>query len=1282
MADKNQQVPQTVINPNEATPIETAAIETAGDEGQSISYDGQESPFEKIYKQDYNLSSVKLPRELALLNQRPTLFPAESRPVELGKPVEGAGFIKSAMHAFAENNELIAGANYLYDHFNEYNPYADETAPNWTPYQVNNYVGIPEKYWPLIGTARTEKDLQNIRTNIMHRMEVDEQYENGSMAGKLIGGGFGYALGPSSLIPMVGVLKYGKPSEYVLKNMMRMAPGMTAQAAVHNGIMESMKANPNLEQYAVDTFRDAVTGTVFAGLGLTAIEAMEAHRVNNARKMINLNYDGITPHVEIDAKGMRTGRLIAVPEKGESVSAAKVSMAQEFLDTELAREGLFAIPNIERYTPLRWLPQVRALTNRFPSARAFLGRVSDHSLITEGVKAGRERPNNFSETLNYYRAETTSFLDQMQGYWHEANGTAGTTRMGQNIKALAQRFNKSRAYQWDEFGKAVINVLITGEKHENKSINTAADALKGHLENTYRRFREAHDITEDWMDPRTSYNYVMRSYNHEALMLNEPEWNSVISSEFKKQDELIQKTMLPIESANTRIKELKAARKQLSATKDKAEIERLNRSILFTERERDAYQNSLHDKILEDSNLRILADDPTALTHTESETLKEMHAERVKLENEVEALKQELKKVGRTAEEKAKKKEFEEKIRETEKMLQDEVDRLYEMAHSGKVSRRLYNKNHEENTIEYKDPDIKLKLREPFADDAARLAAAQNVREKILNLRPEDLTEMILHQTTGADFGIPVKQRTFMVNDEVLYRNHFMHTDLSHLVNAYDNFLNKRTALKETYANTSIEGGIKPLIAGVAEEARIQRQKASQIKDKKKRERELKQIDKDFKITIKDMEKTYNTMMGRTAKSDIERDFARAAVNYTAASRLGATPLTMIVEPAAIIMQQGLWPTIHSGLVPALKSLNGVLKTKAGRDLNEVAGSALMAIEHYNSHAASKIMRQDSIVDIPGSGQIADLAAKAAYHTATLTGVNRFENTLQKITAKIADSEIMRMMHRFKEGKLKPKEKERLLMSGLDPEKWADRFIKGFEEAGADKNGLGGYNSHYYYWGDIEAANKMARALKRQVRATILKRDIQSAPLALNDPIYGLLSLFKGWGFEALNRYTLPMMQRPDGQKLFGMMLMLSMGALVDPLRRIARGENAWEEGTTSKQMFWSALVNSGVLGVLTDGVENLNVMSSGRLLKNYQSDKYRERGFAGAFLGPAAGMADDLGRVLTMLARRDYNENDIKKAARLFPYTNIWQLRGLVNKAIESWGLPKTMREAQDLKE
>ena len=645
--------------------------------------------------------------------------------------------------------------------------------------------------------------------------------------------------------------------------------------------------------------------------------------------------------------------------------------------------------------------------------------------------------------------------------------------------------------------------------------------------------------------------------------------------------------------------------------------------------------------------------------------------------------------------------------------MREEENKIIDDILAGKVNPALYDLPHRGLPI-LKDPSNRVKFRKTYESHEERIQAARAYYDTIMNQRPEQLTAQVMHRLTGGDRGNPTKERTLLIPDHILSQNKFLSTSIVPNVTNYKYFFSRRTFLKQIFADVNVDGGFEPMVEKLAEEhegihgslsselATItdKREKIAEklsgaeeadkerlMAESKKLDKQQKKIEKQIIKSRKQLETakeqlsiTYDKMMGNRVFGKKAQKYANMIMSYTSAIRLGFVPFSQITDLMANTLQHGVWPFIRDGVVPALESLGGIIKTKDSEALRRAAPHVNLAIQDMLTGYADKNFGGQAQPYFNMGSRLANGLEGVSHLASNLAGTNYIENGLQHITGGIAQSTFMEYAHAFKNGTLKPRDAMKMLKYGIDLNKWADRFIAEFEKTGGNKTKLGGYNSNFWLWQDLEAANKFSDAVFRGISDTILHRGILDAPFFMDNPLGSILMAFKGWTFASLNRYVIPAMQQADGQKLLGISFMLAAGAIVSPARRIAAGKSPYPDNVTEKQKIWAAFQDSGFFSIFSDILSDMNIFTGGWMLGNLRNERYRDRTMAG-LLGPSAGIANDMYSVLGSMWSREFNQNDLDKLVRLIPMTQITEFRALSNKFVEHMDIPKTRAQAHKMK-
>ena len=1259
----------------------------------------------------------------------------EKKPFEVGIQEEPyhAGIFETAKAQFGRTSDINQVGSFLQRFGQDANPLNDEVTAGWKPTDdASAFDGVHKDNIGYLLNSTSPKDLRRRYNYVLDRQQQDELVKNGSMFGWLTGGFTGMTAGsPEMFIPIAGQVKYAKYAPTIINSMARALPAVATSSIIHQAAEQADSLSGSLENFAVGALVDTVFGSLFMGGIAGASRLIDTAALYDIRKALLPYYHGIDFKAKVDAEGKLLG--FKAYDTSGNLNAMQVSFAQDYANSSMAKSGIFKIPYVGEGLIKTFgvmSPIVRMINSRFDTVRGFVDRVADHSFITEGIKKGRPAPQKFENLWNQLQGSNRALSMQINGLHVSRNGFDISNRAINSLKDMTGKVSRAGYVSKEDFGKEVRNVLIEEEPSPHAAVNEAASLLRTHIDGSYKMFREVYGLPESWMSPKTAAGYLMRVYNTPFMIAKENEWHSVITGWLKEADATIDFHMEPINDLRSTIKDAEVAHQELIRRPNinDAEVKKSADNLQGMRRQLTSMEETVQNKLREDDDLRIHVEDSTALSATEANELKtilkplrdkekavEVQQKIVSDLKNIKSKKAASAKKGKTVET-AKKhatvsdmaeqqlEQEKEKLRKLKLEHGNEEDALQQKAWNGEINSLYYNKEHSSAFVHFKDPNERLRFREVFGSDGARQRASKAYYDTIMNQTPEQTISQVMDKLTGARAN-PLKQRTLLVPDKILYDGNFLSNDIMANVASYRNFLGRKTFLKSVFGDVTIDGGIESVITALQKEYEAFRKPLNEhlakIKEEREQlalkksnttksdldtrqkvvEKEILKLKKDFETAKDQMNFTYDKMMGKkvgTAKSNRN---SRMIMAYTAAIRLGFVPFTMISDLSANILQHGLWPFIRDGMVPAIESLGGLLKTKDSEALRKAAPHVNLALQDMLMGYADKNYGTLATPYVNMGNRLATGLENIAHLSSNLTGTTYFENGLQHITAGIMQSKIIASMFEYKAGTLSKKDLEGLLKYGLDPKEWADRFIAEFEKSGGGKTKLGGYQSQFWEWQDLEAANKISDTVFRGVKDTVLSRGMLDAPFFMDNPIGAILMGFKGWTYASLNRYVIPSMQQADAQKLMGIMFMLGAGALVSPTRRIASGKSPYPDNVTPQQIAWAAAQDSGYLSIFGDMLSDMNLFTGGVLNKdflgNLKNDRYADRTLAGV-LGPSAGIVRDVYNVLGMAASGEVNQADINKLVRLFPFTQILELRALSNKMVESLNLPATRSQAR----
>lgn len=1256
-------------------------------------------PIEDFYQSEQHpLSTPHLPVEGYRDDPGSMLMPNDAPVIPFKEPKRKPGFFPTLGHAFSEYNEFAQLGRFIYRESEFSHPAEDEVPDDFNPDDFKYLKDYPSNYWDFISEGQSPNDIAARQQYVLDKVNTDEQFQNGSFAAKLLGGLGGAVFSPSSYLPFAAGVKYASIAENLVKGAMKAAPSIALQTVAHEGYMQATDAGGNLEDFAINSLRDAAFGVAFMAGGAGLGAAYRGGKLWNVRKMANYNYEGIDFNHVIDPEtNQLTGGIKASSAPGFSISAAKVEQAQQFADAAAHQGFIFGIPGVSKLAGNSILgsPIVKGLTNRFETIRGFTDLLASHSIITKGVTEGKARGDAAEDIISSINAGAVDFNLQYRGHFFEENGIIGGHNIKNATKALKQRALKGQQTTWEDFNYKVVDATITQEFNYSKSINAASKQYTEYTDKIYEELQRTRGFDPEILKPVNARGYFTQNMDNIALVKYQDKFRQVVSDEFKRQDGILEGIIAPLESAKKFLTQLEE-HKLSGEAYDRSAANEIKQA---RERVREA-QREIERRARDDEDVAILLEDRNFVTMADAEKIRSLHEpinqikvqqseKRVniaKLKGQRSAAKSSAKTnvtkeaTNRNIEKiKGLDKEIEsaeEELRQLGIKVDDLTDELHQRAHAGEIDKKLFTKD--QNVITFRDPDEWAKFRKPFESDTARIEAAEAQRNLYLNNTTEQIQQSIMGSMMPSLFANPLKKRTFLIPAKVLNDARFIASDVPKAAASYARALGRHIAIGKVFKDINmLEGEHGPM--GMArilgeERAKIEKNINSDPKlTQDKREKELLKLDRDFRDATQFMKNMLDAFMGRTHASASTLRVTRAIKNFAASTKLGGVPITQVTDIGAIILKHGMWPYLRDGLKPMIQTLNGYVDSELAEVSRRNSADALLSLQHMESGYGARYSDNLSVGDVPIATHLESALEKVGHQSGNFFGTNFIDNANQRVVAGIMQSKIMRHMYEFKNGTLSKTDEMGLLQYGLDPKVWADRFIENFEGSTGWKEKTGAFQTKYWEWKDNDVVSRMAMSIRRGVQDTIIQRGLFTSPFWTNNPLMGMIFMFHGWGFSAFNRFTVPMMQRPDAYKLQGIIMMLGLGAMIDPLRKLANGKKA----DTNNDETWFAkafesVSNSGILGHTPDILQNFNKFLGGELLPK-MTEKYQGWNKWGV-LGPAAGMAEDMATIIQHSIGQDkkFTTSDAKKSIRLVPLTGMLGIRGLLNHWAESLNLPE----------
>lgn len=1229
-----------------------------------------------------------------------------------GFPVEEekTGFFKSALDEFQENatnyhalhaasapltepKSVYSTASYLYSDVNDkfYHP----APPGWSPKQeIEKQTNIDPKFIPKLLNTKNPDDFKFQLNDINEQTQRDKELQNGSTMGKILGGLVGLSpIGSiENFIPLTAIATKAKVANGFISGLVKNYPGILAASAIHEGAAEIDKVDGNLSSFLKDTFVDSAFGSIFFGAIGASKSLINVAEFNKLKQFSREALDGIGFNYKVDKEGNLKG-FEAVDTTG-SLSAARVSKAQEYADSAFYKSGLFKIPyvgagslallsgNVPGFKYLLGSPLIRLKTSKYKEANAFADAAFDHFITTEGEAKGGIRPVSFEMKVKQTKAMLTNLRVQGIALHAESNNYKITPRPAiaiQNAwssikqKTIGQLSEESKSKDWqskEDFHDKAQHVMISGISNKDAAVNEMAAMHRKVTTDAADAYLKAHDLPPDYLKDKDTF--LSRVYNIPHMLENEvgPNgWVPILSNYYEEADNLITARMQPIKDLENQIDQHEPTHGKEKLIKLKNDLKYANEKLQNELRSNPEYQYHIEDR--------------NALSSDEARELTAILKSRDKLQKQIEEQKilasslkgknnQETKKVAL------------EKVEELKRNLEDEEYNLYDKARNHEINPRLYNPL----DFKFRDPNNRLKFRDVYGSQVNRERVAKAQYDSITNMHPEDIIADMFGKITGNSATNPLKERTVLVPEELLYNNNFMTKDLDAKTANYVNFLSKRTHLKTSFQNTTVNGNFEELAVDMTNSYQNIRKKINDRLDKltdpkeiKKEQKNLRKEAKEFNSIKHDMKTLFETrMMGINKRSDFDNMARNTLMSLTAAINLHNLGATQITDLAFGGYQHGIWPSVRDGIYPIIESLGGILKTKDSAALREMAPSIHLGLQDMGNNYADRNWNAE-LQPYVNMGKIVTGIEKYAHFSALADLSPYIDNGVQHVNGSIIQAEFMRLLHKSDKGTITDKEDLYLRKYGIDHKIWAPRMIQSYKDSGGFKTKLGGYMSNAWKWQDLEAANLFNDSVFRGINNTLVWKGMADSPFFADNILGMFFHTFTGWTYAATNRYLIPTLQHPDGEMLLKMMWMMGAGALVSPMRRISRGEDAVPDDMTTTQRAYEAFSDSGVFSSIGNVINLANLMTDHKFFGNLKgNDKFNNRTKTGIF-GISDVVSSTASRISDVvdMANSGLDEKDMKTAANMLAITGSMYGHYASGKIIESWNLPRNKRAAEN---
>ena len=255
-------------------------------------------------------------------------------------------------------------------------------------------------------------------------------------------------------------------------------------------------------------------------------------------------------------------------------------------------------------------------------------------------------------------------------------------------------------------------------------------------------------------------------------------------------------------------------------------------------------------------------------------------------------------------------------------------------------------------------------------------------------------------------------------------------------------------------------------------------------------------------------------------------------------------------------------------------------------------------------------------------------------------------------------SRILEDSIKWGKGTLTDKWKTALASSGID-EQMAKRIAVQFEEHGTKTKH--NFMANSSEWTDEAAKKAFGAALNKDINITIVTPGKGDTALWMSTELGSTLTQFKKFAMAASQRILLRGMQERDADFLFGSMLLLGSGMLIDGVYHKYRFNRDYSKVPMAEKIL-NGFDRSGLAGIYADVNKAIETLTDNRfgmspLLGAQKPYGSSTRWKMGTVFGPSGGQIYNIFDILYDISGKKYNHHTAKNVRRLIPFQNVWYL-------------------------
>lgn len=508
--------------------------------------------------------------------------------------------------------------------------------------------------------------------------------------------------------------------------------------------------------------------------------------------------------------------------------------------------------------------------------------------------------------------------------------------------------------------------------------------------------------------------------------------------------------------------------------------------------------------------------------------------------------------------------------------------------------------------------------------EAAARAAAKEVYDKITGKGPQnsDLPSFVTRVSTG-----PLKDRTFLVPDELLAGKGWLVDDVRSVANTYARSVGGEIELTRRFGDArmgdqfaAINKEYSELRQSVAAAQNIDQLNAALGRSKFRAGQDLEKaktkaqvmLSADEKDAVRDLQAgrdmirgTYNAGVNNTNFASVTRSLLH--FNYVRA--MGGVLMSNIADFYR--------PAMVHGIGPYLKFMPTLLAQAVNRGSNGVQASLREA------NLAGLVVQRVTHALTAGNGDIADpflsgvssierLMQKGSRVASRFNFINVFTDAQQAIASTLSQHRILEAVlgNSGKDGSMSADGEALIRMLGIGKQQQQD-IAKLFAVHGETLDGIKVANTEKWLAGAnasgradeilrTEAAVRAYRAaLNLDVNSIVSRKGLGDSPLFANHPVGKLLTQFSGYAMGAHSRVTIRGMQEGHARMIGGITALTALGMLSATLSSWRGGQERWDKFTKTVSenpayLVGEGLDRSGFFALMFDASNRVERLTSG----------------------------------------------------------------------------------------